>query len=122
MILNDLNTGTANAQWQGGNKLPSLQPELPAPQKSTLMEGAYLLDEQYESLDKLESYLGTLPWDDDSKNHNKAHKAFLRCAYLGIEPRVGLERVQRRIFKAGGIVDPSDLERQVQRAYDYVNS
>lgn len=69
-----------------------------------------------------EEYLAPLPWDNDSRNHNKAYDAFLRGASLGIPPQDAIDAVEKRIRTAGGIVDPADLCEQQRRAYEYVGN
>src|SRR5207244_14728 len=62
------------------------------------------------------------PWDGDSRNHNKAYKAFVWAAGQGIDRQHALQSVVNRIRHAGGVVDPGDLQEQQRRAYDHVGA
>lgn len=67
-------------------------------------------------------YLDRLPWDNDSKNHNKAYHGFLFAASHGIPPQDAIDAVENRIRTAGGVVDPADLCEQQRRAYEFIGN
>ena len=68
----------------------------------------------------VEDYLDEVPWDDNSRNHNKAYRAFKKMARLNTGPAAALAEVEKRIRRAGGIVDYHDLSEQLRRAYEFV--
>ena len=72
-------------------------------------------------LQEFNQFLDLQPWDGDSRNHNKAHRGFLRAASLGIDPDVARAAVEEKIQKAGGRVDFGDLCAQQRRAYEYAS-
>ena len=73
-----------------------------------------------EMIPKFHDILGSLRWDNDSKNHGKVHQAFICAARLGIPSERALPAIVMRIREAGGILDGADLQRQMKRAYEYV--
>lgn len=74
------------------------------------------------NLEEFNTFADSLAWDNDSKNHNKAYNSFLRAASLGIKAQIAMDAVVARIHKAGGVVDPCDLEQQLHRAWEYVSN
>ena len=67
-------------------------------------------------------YLDKLPWAAGVTKNEQAWDAFLRAGSLKVEALAARDEVERRIRAAGGRVVPRDLERQLQRAYDYVKA
>jgi len=67
-------------------------------------------------------YLDKLPWAAGVTKNEQAWDAFLRAGSLNVEALAAREEVEKRIREAGGRVVPRDLERQLQRAYDYVKA
>ena len=67
-------------------------------------------------------YLDKLPWAAGVTKNEQAWDAFLRAGSLKVEALAARDEVEKRIRAAGGRVVPRDLERQLQRAYDYVKA
>jgi hypothetical protein len=67
-----------------------------------------------------ESEIATLAWDNNSRNHNKAHHAFLHAASNGITEADAMKAVIACIRAVGGIPDHRDLAEQWFRACTYV--
>jgi hypothetical protein len=67
-------------------------------------------------------YLDKLPWAAGVTKNGQAWDAFLRAGSLEVEALAARDEVEKRIRAAGGRVVPRDLERQLQRAYEYVKA
>ncbi len=67
-------------------------------------------------------YLDKLPWAAGVTKNEQAWDAFLRAGSLEVEALAARDEVEKRIRAAGGRVVPRDLERQLQRAYEYVKA
>lgn len=67
-------------------------------------------------------YLDKLPWAAGVTKNEQAWDAFLRAGSLEVEALAARDEVEKRIRGTGGRVVPRDLERQLQRAYDYVKA
>ena len=69
---------------------------------------------------KFNEFLGSLDWGPGNTKHLQQYQGFLRAASLGIPPRLAHAEVLRRIQDAGGQVLSYQLERQLQRAFEFV--
>ena len=67
-------------------------------------------------------YLDKLPWAAGVTKNEQAWDAFLRAGSLKVEALAARDEVEKRIRAVGGRVVPRDLERQLQRAYDYTKA
>lgn len=80
-----------------------------------------LLPENVDLFAALNRYLDKLDWGPGSRDHS-GYLSFLRAGSLGIEPDVAVKEVCNRIKAAGGTFDPSKLQSQLRRAYEYAGS
>ena len=69
---------------------------------------------------EFEEYLESQDYSTGRTKHPQSYSAFLRAASLGIDPRVAIRKVVKRIEAHGGLLIPYQVERQLQRAYEYV--
>jgi len=67
------------------------------------------------------AYAASLDWGPGQRDKS-SHQAFLRAGSLGIPADFAIKEVARRIEASGGTFNPSKLENQIRRAYEFVNN
>lgn len=79
-----------------------------------------ILSPEELAVEDFRNFLDHVPWDGDSKNHNKSHWAFKQAVKRAIDPDVAMDLVADRIRRMGGTIDYSDLCEQYRRAVELV--
>jgi len=65
-------------------------------------------------------YLDSLDWNVGNTKHLQQYSGFLRAAALDIDPKLALKIIVERIEENGGQLVSHEIERQQQRAYEYL--
>lgn len=71
-------------------------------------------------LRRFKKFVHDQDWRPGVTKHQQMNSCFLRAAHLGIPPAVAAPTVVEMIEKAGGKIDPGQIRRQLQRAYQYI--
>ena len=84
----------------------------------SLTEANRLTEEDY--LERFFETIRRTDWETGRTKHSQTNTCFLKAARLGIAPALAFNAIVQRIESANGVLNFQQIQRQLDRAYDYV--
>lgn len=80
----------------------------------------YLDSQRFEAEQKFCAYVAQIDWSFGKTKQQQTYHCFLRAASLGVDPNFAREEIVKRIVASGGLLDPNKIQRQQQRAVEFI--